>query len=238
MARKKKHAEHIDESWLIPYCDLLTLLLALFFALWAISDENPQKYQELAIVFESELKSNGVMDFQAPLQQRDVTMLEKQKEVPSALNDESLKQTKERIEDYIEQRGLTDKLETKLSEDGLMIKIMNNALFDSGVAEVRSDSFGLAREISNLLVSNPPRQIEVSGHTDNVPVVGINFDSNWHLSVMRSVNFMKILLENDDLDPRDLTAKGFGEYKPAASNNTAEGRSLNRRVEVLIKPFD
>lgn len=238
MARKKKHEEHIDESWLIPYADLLTLLLALFFALWAISDENPQKYQELAIAFENELKSDGMLEFQSPILQREVTKIDDRRETPNALNDASLKETKKEIDHYISGSGLEGDLKTELTEEGLMIKIMNNALFDSGVAEVREDSIGIAKEISNLLVSNPPRQIVVSGHTDNVPVTGINYDSNWHLSVMRSVNFMKIILENNQIDPRNISAKGFGEYKPVASNGTAEGRALNRRVEVLIKPLD
>ena len=101
---------------------------------------------------------------------------------------------------------------------------------------MQSSDVALAREISELLVMNPPRNIIVSGHTDNVPIRNSQFDSNWHLSVMRAVNFMKILLENDDLDPRSFSAKGFGEFEPIASNATAEGRMKNRRVEILILP--
>lgn len=237
MARKKKHEEHIDETWLIPYCDLLTLLLALFFALWAISDENPQKYQELAVAFENELRSDGVLEFQSPVEQREVSRMDVERKVPSALSDVSLEEAKKRIDDYIKKNGLEDKLETSLTDEGLLVKIKNSALFDSGVAKIRSKSIGLAEEMSKFLVSNPPRPIIISGHTDNVPISGPAFDSNWHLSVMRSVNFMKIILENPRLDPRNISAKGYGEYQPTATNETKEGRALNRRVEVLIRPL-
>lgn len=94
----------------------------------------------------------------------------------------------------------------------------------------------IAKEISDLLVIDPPRNIIISGHTDNVPIHTAKFESNWELSVMRAVNFMKIILENDKLDPRWFSAKGYGEYKPVASNATKEGRAKNRRVEILILP--
>ena len=83
---------------------------------------------------------------------------------------------------------------------------------------------------------NPPRHIIISGHTDNVPIHNAQFASNWELSVMRAVNFMKVLLENPNLDPRWFSAKGYGEFKPVAPNNTPEGRMKNRRVEILILP--
>lgn len=85
---------------------------------------------------------------------------------------------------------------------------------------------------------NPPRNIIVSGHTDNVPISNADYDSNWHLSVMRAVNFMKLLLENEKLDPRAFSAKGFGEYNPVADNATEAGQQKNRRVEILILPIE
>ncbi|MDI3412396.1 OmpA family protein [Bacillus sonorensis] len=91
--------------------------------------------------------------------------------------------------------------------------------------------------MSDLLVLNPPRNIVISGHTDNVPIRNSQFKSNWHLSVMRAVNFMGLLIENPKLDAKVFSAKGYGEYKPIASNKTEEGRRKNRRVEILILPM-
>src|SRR5690606_38879911 len=101
---------------------------------------------------------------------------------------------------------------------------------------VRPEDVELAREISGLLEINPPKMIIISGHTDNVPIHNEEFASNWELSVMRAVNFMKILLENERLDPRWFSVKGYGEYQPIADNGTPEGRERNRRVEILIVP--
>ena len=131
---------------------------------------------------------------------------------------------------------MDNKLETSLSGEGLLVTIEDNVLFESGVAEVREKDQRIAREISALLIMDPPRSIVISGHTDNIPIKNNEYDSNWDLSVMRAVNFMKVLLENDKLEPEWFSAKGYGEFKPVASNDTAEGRAKNRRVEILIMP--
>ena len=82
-----------------------------------------------------------------------------------------------------------------------------------------------------------PRNIIIRGHTDNVPMHNHEFSSNWELSVMRAINFMKILLANPNLKPELFTAIGSGEIQPIASNETVEGRAKYRRVEVLIQPI-
>ena len=125
---------------------------------------------------------------------------------------------------------------TNLTDEGMLISIRDNVLFESGVAEVRSEDRKMAKEISNLLVMDLPRNIIISGHTDNIPIQTYRYDSNWDLSVMRAVNFMKLLLGNKDLDPEMFSAKGHGEFKPVASNKTKNGRAKNRRVEILIVP--
>ncbi len=118
----------------------------------------------------------------------------------------------------------------------MLLTINDTILFDSGSAEIRENDKQIAKEISHLLVINPPHNVVITGHTDNVPIHNSNFESNWELSVTRAVNFMELLLENEKLDPRWFSAKGFGPYQPIASNESASGRQQNRRVEVLILP--
>jgi chemotaxis protein MotB len=237
MTKKKKHHDenHIDETWLIPYADLLTLLLALFIVLFASSQIDAQKFQRIARSFNSALTGGtGVLEFQKPLEEE----LEQPPANQEGHNNEikELQQVQGKINKYIQQESLTGQLKTTLTEEGLLVTILNDVLFDSGSAEVRPQDRKLAKEISQLLVMNPPRSIIISGHTDNVPINNSQFSSNWELSVMRAVNFMKLLLENKHLDPRWFSAKGYGEYKPVASNGTEEGRKKNRRVEILILP--
>jgi chemotaxis protein MotB len=249
MARKKKkkhHDEHMDESWLIPYADLMTLLLALFIVLFAMSSVDAVKFQQLSKAFNDIFTSgSGVMEFASPIESNgrsdseNDTALPSEGEVRKALGEKDYKElsaVEERVNEYIEKNNLKDQLGTSLTGEGLMISIRDNVLFESGSADVRGGDQQVADEIADLLVMDPPRSIVISGYTDNVPISNSQFSSNWDLSVMRAVNFMKVLLENPELSPEWFSAKGFGEYKPIATNNTAEGRAKNRRVEILITP--
>jgi chemotaxis protein MotB len=244
MAKKKKHLheDHIDETWLIPYADLLTLLLALFIVLFASSQLDAKKFQQIARSFNSALAGGtGVLEYPSPLDEEQLQSLNREdqkndKNKQLAYEKKELQQVQEKINQYIQQKNLTGQLKTTLTEEGLLVTILDDVLFDSGSAEVRPQDRKLVKEISQLLVMNPPRSIIISGHTDNVPINNSQFASNWELSVMRAVNFMSLLLENKQLDPRWFSAKGYGEYKPVASNDTEEGRKKNRRVEILILP--
>lgn len=231
--KKRRHEEHIDESWLTPYSDILTLLLALFIVLFASSSVDAVKFNAMSSVFNSVFNGGtGVMDNPSPI---DSDSDPKNKGGIKS-DQEELAGIQDRVNQYIQDNKLDNKLETSLSGEGLLVTIEDNVLFESGVAEVREKDQRIAREISALLIMEPPRSIVISGHTDNIPIKNNEYDSNWDLSVMRAVNFMKVLLENDKLEPEWFSAKGYGEFKPVASNNTAEGRAKNRRVEILIMP--
>jgi chemotaxis protein MotB len=251
MARKKKHKhedEHMDESWLVPYADLLTLVLALFIVLFAMSSVDAQKFQQIARAFNSTFTGGtGVLEYPSPTPDGEMEQLDVQKDqTPQQVSEEAqkqmeqqkLKEIQDKINTYIKNNKLETKLKTTLTDEGLLITILNDIFFDSGKADIRNKDKQLAMEISELLVMNPPRNIIVSGHTDNIPIKNSEYDSNWHLSVMRAVNFMKILIDNENLDPKVFSAKGFGEFNPVASNKTKEGRQKNRRVEVLILPYE
>ena len=117
-----------------------------------------------------------------------------------------------------------------------LVTIRDSILFDTGEAEVKGEYRQIAEDISDLLVFDPPRNVVITGHTDNIPISSSEYSSNWELSVMRSVNFLKILAGNNTIDPLYFSAKGYGEFKPVASNDTPADRAKNRRVEVLIQP--
>ena len=239
MAKKrgKHHEDHIDETWLIPYADMLTLLLALFIVLFAVSSVDAEKYQQLMISFNQNLQGGtGVMEYPQPMPERVMNQEDHDVENMRAQERLQLEELKVEIDKYIEENNLGSELQTNLSSNGLLLTILDNALFYSGSAEVRPEARRLAESISELLVSDPPRKIVVAGHTDNVPISNEEYRSNWDLSSDRALNFMKILLENDQLNPSYLSAASYGEYHPVASNDTSEGREKNRRVEVYIIP--
>lgn len=239
MSKKKKHEEHVDESWLIPYVDKLTLLLALFIALFAISEIDAAKYDHMREVFNVAFGDGEMFDSTTPIPvdlEGEYPNEEMSDNPPIEKEMKDLEELKKEIDAYIEENQLELRLETDLTEKGLMIVIKDHALFDNGEAVIKLEARELAYDISKLLVTNPPRHIEVSGHTDNRPIQTAKYRSNWDLSAMRAINFLKILLENKELDPHNFTALGHGEYQPVATNDTEEGKAKNRRVEVLILP--
>ncbi|GAA4726967.1 flagellar motor protein MotB [Brevibacillus fulvus] len=249
--KKHQHEEHVDETWLVPYSDLLTLLLALFIVLFASSEMDAKKFDQLAKSFNIALNGGtGVLmepsavPLDPDMQQQTINNQssaesdqdkQKQQQFEQAYQKETedLQQLQQQLDGYIKENKLQDKLKTSLTEEGLLITISDNALFDSGSAALKPEARKLAHEISGLLVPHP-KQVTVTGHTDNVPIHTAEFPSNWDLSTKRATNFLKVLLEDKKLDPKRFSATGKGEYHPVASNATPEGRAKNRRVEVAI----
>ncbi|MFS0784643.1 flagellar motor protein MotB [Bacillus sp. 1P06AnD] len=244
--KKKRQEEHISESWLIPYADILTLLLALFIVLFSMSSVDASKFKQLSKAFNDVFAAGtGFFQYQSPVETNPTTGKEKSsaidqdKDGKGGLGEkdkEQLSELQQKVNQYIESNQLTQQLGTSLSSEGLLVTIRDNVLFTSGSADVRPEDKTIAQEIAKLMVMDPPRSIMISGYTDNVPISNSKYSSNWDLSVMRAVNFMKVLLENDKLAPEWFSAKGYGEFQPVASNGTAEGRAKNRRVEILISP--
>lgn len=243
--RKKRSEEELGESWLLPYADLMTLLLALFIVLFAASSVDAQKFQQISKVFSGIfVGGNGPVEFEKPLE------IEEQVDETNDIENEPMEQfteeladlkileaLKEKVDNYIQEKKYQDKFSTSLTSEGLLITINDSVLFKSGSAEVEENDKKTAKELAALLEMELPRSVIISGHTDNIPIKNSEFQSNWELSVMRAVNFMKVLLEDEKLDPRLFSAKGFGEFQPIDDNRTAKGREANRRVEVLIEPY-
>ncbi|GAA0138154.1 flagellar motor protein MotB [Paenibacillus sp. YSY-4.3] len=240
--RQEPHEEHADESWLIPYADLMTLLLALFIVLYGMSSTDAKKFEEMSQAFGSVLTGGvGVLDqnsFESntktnPIAKDSSEGLIKKNELMRK-EQENLEALKKRLDNYIKENGLTTQLDTQLNHSRLMITISDNALFASGDAVVKPEARKLAKAISTMLEKFPDYEVVVSGHTDNIPISTSEFPSNWDLSSGRALNFMKILLLNTKLNPKMFSSTGQGEYHPVASNKTSEGRAKNRRVEVSI----
>ncbi|PUA38250.1 flagellar motor protein MotB [Paenibacillus elgii] len=256
--RQEHHEEHVDESWLIPYADLLTLLLALFIILFAASQTDQKKYQTIMQSFNSAF-TGGIGQFNfsnliplttepnidqkkydQPTNPATPNTSGQQQKQQEQLNSQmakeqvDLQQLKEKLDKYIAENQLSTQLETKLTEDLLMLTIRDNALFSSGSATVKPEAKQLAGTISGMLAQYPDYRIEVAGHTDNVPIRTAAFETNWDLSAKRALNFMKILLENDKIGPERFRSIGYGEYQPIDTNDTEAGRAKNRRVEVSI----
>ena len=242
MAKKKRpkpHEEEASEAWLLPYSDLMTLLLALFICLFAISQTDETKLTQMAQAFSSAFNLGGPSFFvgagPASTSSRDYLSDEDGGAEAYLAENNQLEAVKRSLDQYIEQNELNDDLSTTLTEDGLMIRIKEKALFPSGSADLVPGVQRIGPAIAALIAPIPQR-ILISGHTDDVPISNAQYPSNWELSSARALNFMKYILAQDSrMNPARFSALGCSQYRPIADNVTEEGRTQNRRVEVLIE---
>lgn len=233
--KKQHHEEHIDETWLIPYADMLTLLLALFIVMFAMSKTDEQKFkrfsQEFNVIF-----AGGAGMSVLPNDGNSIAPAEsKQTSQPTGniIEQDKMNGIKNTLEGEIASKGYADKVKVELNNDGLYISIQDVVLFDSGDATVLDKVKPLLIQISSML-KGLNNNIRINGHTDNVPINTTKFRSNWDLSAMRAINVMHYMVDNGGLKPEKISIQAYGEYQPKFDNSTAEGRAKNRRVEILI----
>lgn len=132
-----------------------------------------------------------------------------------------------------EGKGLT----VEQRDGKVYISMENKLLFNSGSWSVGSEGRKAVQQLGSVLAENPDIAILIEGHTDNVPYKGnAQLSGNWDLSTKRATAIVNILRENASINPENLTAAGRGEYAPIASNDTAEGKAKNRRIEVILTP--
>tara|TARA_Y100000588_G_C14171050_1_gene889163 strand:+ start:47 stop:991 length:945 start_codon:yes stop_codon:yes gene_type:complete len=117
------------------------------------------------------------------------------------------------------------------------VSMENKLLFNSGSWAVNAEGRQAVKQLGQVLAENPDIAVLIEGHTDDVPYGGSGpLNNNWDLSTKRATSIVQILKENNNIDPQNLTAAGRGEYAPIATNETAEGRAKNRRIEVILTP--
>ncbi len=138
-----------------------------------------------------------------------------------------------------EMRSALESKDVTISElqGKLTVNILDRILFDSGEADLKPGGADVLRKVAAILAAHPNLKVHVIGHTDNVPIrlaARKRFPSNWELSTARATAAVRFLSEQAGVDPRRLGAVGYGEFRPVAENNTAEGRARNRRIAITI----
>ena len=150
---------------------------------------------------------------------------------------ERLRQAKALLEERLAKEIGEHQVSVGMDERGLVITFLAEILFDSGKATIRSNAQPIldkvARVLQEELVSQP---IGIEGHTDNEPIKYSGWKSNWELSTARATSVLHYLVDERSLAPTRVSAIGYGEYRPVASNDTPDGKQQNRRVEVVVLP--
>jgi chemotaxis protein MotB len=257
MARKKRTEEHENhERWLVSYADFITLLFAFFVVMYSISSVNEGKYRVLSDAMvaafrdpERRLEPIQVGELMRSPTQSDA-MLDRDKPIIEVLKVPLPAQPAEQAEPEAEDvddavQKLADSIEASMADlvdDGLIkvrrdkrwieVEIKSSILFASGSAQLSASSAPVLRELAEKF-KPLDNVIHVEGFTDNVPINNFEFLSNWELSASRAASVVH-LFTRLDIDPKRLAAIGYGEFRPVASNDTADGRARNRRVVLVI----
>lgn len=223
-------------AWMATYGDLVTLLMCFFVLLFAFSSIDAQKFEAVMQSFQGSagILSGGKSLSEAPLVFDG--MPESQTSSQQVIEQNKLENLKEKVEEYLEQNQMEAMVEVELEDRGLVIRFKDNVLFDPGSANVKQGSFEILDFLSELLSTEEliNEEIRVEGHTDNVPNISVIYPSNWELSTARATNVVRYFVERSGFTPARLSAAGYSEYHPIATNDTAEGRSANRRVDIVV----
>ncbi len=243
MARKKQHEKEPNhERWLVSYADFITLLFAVFVTLYAMSQTDKKKIVE---VMESMRDSFGYSKT-SPAPKPSVIeagamniipMLQKVSQTPrkgkSKGGEQEFKAVKLAIEAYLQKAGAQDKVNVAVNARGLVVSLNEAGFFESGSAALKQGSHSLLDDVASSL-SSYSNGIRIEGHTDNIPMSGGVFPTNWELSTARATNVLQYLIKHDDFDPEKVSATGYGQYRPVADNGSEEGRARNRRVDIVL----
>lgn len=150
---------------------------------------------------------------------------------------EELARSRGMLEQKLGQEINDKQIKLQMMEKGLVITVVGDLIFDSGKAKIREEALPLLTKVSDILKDNMAQfNIGIEGHTDNVPIHQSGWKSNWELSTARSLSVLHYLANDQGIAPERLSAIGYGEYRPVASNDTKDGRKQNRRVEIVILP--
>jgi chemotaxis protein MotB len=152
-------------------------------------------------------------------------------------NLEELNQARKLLEEKLKQEIQDKEVRLQMLEKGLVITFVADVLFDSGKATIKPQYYPTLDKIAKVLQETLPyNYIGIEGHTDNEPIKYSGWKSNWELSAARALSILHYLVDEKGLSPERFSAIGYGEYRPIASNDTPQGRQLNRRVEIVIMP--
>ncbi len=230
------------ERWLVSYADFVTLLLAFFVTMYAVTRLDSEKLtvaqQSInralnAPVFLGGFPSEAGLNKNPAGLSGDLVGATLVRTPPASQMEEVTKAVQGELQDKI------DNGELKLlhTGKGLVLRLPEFLFFDSGQATIRPEARPLLDKLAKIL-QLIPNNIVIEGHTDNRPIHTPQFPSNWELSTARAAALVRYFIEEHHLDPARLAAAGYGEYHPVASNDDDQGRQANRRVELIIRPME
>jgi len=244
MAKKKKQEEVKQglPAWQGTYGDMVTLLLCFFVLLFSMSTVDAQKFQAIVSSLSSQSIPSPMPSNDGMLDALGNGIVQMPDRVANAEDtDEAKKQAQHDLEQiasdfktYFADNNLQDKVEVEQNDQYITLNFKDGILFDSGSADIKSNALDILGRVADELLKYPENDIKIEGHTDNRPINTAKYPNNWYLSAARAISVATYFTDVKNFEPIRISTEGFGEYRPKVSNDTAENRSINRRVEIKI----
>lgn len=239
MSRFRKKEAISSKPWLTTLCDLMQLLLTFFVLLFSMSNVDQEKFTNVTISLQEAFVGfqdggQSIIDAYEGSQLNPISegYIIDDGTVGIQISPEII-QMYEKVAEFLEANNLDAEVDVKYDDKGVYVDIKDAILFDTGSAQLKESGLQVLKKLE-ALINDFDNDIVVEGHTDNVPINVDRYPTNWELSTARAVSVVRYLSEVENINPRRLSARGYGEYSPIVPNDTPENRALNRRVNLFI----
>jgi len=246
--RPKTHSHANHERWLVSYADFITLMFAFFVVLYASAQTDNKRIARVSAAIQGGfqqmaaftgngngstvlLPANQTGSQQPPQPSSVVDLAHGAGSGAGYSPDVNL--LKRQLQEALGEEIQKHEVEMRVTPEGLVVSLREVGFFNSGDATLLVDGQNTLARIAGVLNAQG-FHIRVEGHTDNKPIHNSRFKSNWELSTARATEVVSLLIEKHGFDPSLVSAAGYSEYRPIASNDTEEGRRSNRRVDLVV----
>jgi len=255
MGRKKRHPEHENhERWLVSYADFITLLFAFFVVMFASSNADKGKAEQVSSSVRQALEDGGFNTLVASVlggTPGELGQGNAQRKGPGGAEEAShngviqglgdgeggtlveLKPAMEFLAGELRKEIAAGFVELKLEPRGLVVSFREAAVFPSGEATIAPEKLAPLAKVASV-VKNLPNPVRMEGHTDAVPIHNSRFESNWELSAARGITMLELFATEFGVERSRMSISAYGENAPVSSNETAAGRARNRRVDIIL----
>jgi chemotaxis protein MotB len=233
---------------LVSYADFITLLFAFFVVLYAFAKADQKKQAQVPVAIDNAFRSLGLF----PSSSRDpaggvsgssssdkpaipMNIVMGEDVLSPAKVKDDLKHVQRELEQKLSNEVATHTVSIQMGRDGLVISLREAGFFNSGSAIPKPATIPTLRQVAASL-GQTPYDLRIEGHTDNIPIHTAEFDSNWELSSARATRIARLFLDLKAIAPDRISAAGYAEFHPVATNETEEGRAQNRRIDLVVLP--
>jgi chemotaxis protein MotB len=231
---------------MVSYADFITLLFAFFVVLYAFAKADQKKQMQVSMAIDSAFQSLGIFPDATRKSAKGTgggvdpaaipmnIVMGEDVLSPARVKDD-LNNIHRELEQRLSNQVATHTVSIQMGRDGLVISLREAGFFSSGSATPKPETLPTLRQIAAAL-GRTPYDLRIEGHTDNIPIHTAEFDSNWELSSARATRIARLFLDMKAISPERISAAGYAEFHPVASNATADGRAENRRVDLVVLP--